>query len=45
MARELYRVQQAKGRTGKNAAFLDAFGVLFPHGPQKTTAAPAKPTT
>ena len=43
-ARELYRMQKAKGRTGQNAAFLDAFGTLFPQGPHKTTTTttPAK---
>lgn len=33
VARQIYRVEKAKGRTPANAAFLDAFGQYFDRGP------------
>ena len=42
-ARMIYRVAQAVGRNPSNAAFLDAFGAHFAHGPQATPP-PTPPT-
>lgn len=37
---EVYRVEKAKGRNPQNAAFLDAYGARFAHGPQTPPAPP-----
>ena len=37
---EVYRVEKAKGRNPQNAAFLDAYGARFAHGPQTPPATP-----
>ncbi|MBI3880729.1 MAG: hypothetical protein HY301_11810 [Verrucomicrobia bacterium] len=42
-AREIYRVQKAKGRTPANSTFLDSFGARFGHGPQTPPAPPTPP--
>jgi hypothetical protein len=34
VAREVYRIAKARGRTPENAEFLDAFGARFARGPQ-----------
>jgi hypothetical protein len=42
-ARQMYRVEKAKGQTPTNAAFLEAFGHHFGRGPQPPVTPPPAP--